>query len=128
MRAVHPARLRDLLQAGREAGIEILVEVRTETELELALTYDAQLIGVNNRNLETLEIDPETSARLIPLIPAGRVAIAESGIKSAADVKRLAALGADAVLVGSNLSASRDPKDAVVALAGIPRNADARKG
>ena len=128
VRAVHPARLRELLQAGREAGIEILVEVRTETELDLALAYDAQLIGVNNRNLETLEIDPETSARLIPLIPAGRVAIAESGIKSAADVKRLAALGADAVLVGSNLSASRDPKDAVVALTGIPRNADARKG
>src|SRR4051812_39121918 len=94
VRALHPTRLRELLDAGREVSLELLVEVRTEAELELALSFDARLIGVNNRNLETLEIDPETSARLIPLIPRDVVAVAESGIKSPADVTRLAGLGA----------------------------------
>ncbi|HEX6964521.1 MAG TPA: hypothetical protein VF166_01905, partial [Gemmatimonadaceae bacterium] len=78
-------------------------------------------IGVNNRDLETLEIDIETSARLIPLIPADRLAVAESGVRDAADIHRAASVGADAVLVGSTLSASADPAAAVRALAAIPR-------
>ncbi|MDQ6871807.1 MAG: indole-3-glycerol phosphate synthase TrpC [Gemmatimonadota bacterium] len=127
-RAVPPARLKELINAGTDAGIEILVEVRDSGELDLALSLDARLIGVNNRNLETLEIDPETSLRLLPLIPAGVVAIAESGVKSIEDVTRLAAAGADAVLIGSELSASVNPEAAVRALTGVARTADARKG
>jgi indole-3-glycerol phosphate synthase len=127
-RAVPPARLKELIKAGDEFGIEILVEVRDEGELDLALSLDARLIGVNNRNLETLEIDPETSIRLLPLIPREIVAIAESGVKSVADVARLAAAGADAVLIGSELSASADPEAAVRALTGVVRTAGARKG
>jgi len=127
-RAVPPARLKELIKAGDDVGIEILVEVRDRGELDLALSFGARLIGVNNRNLETLEIDPETSLRLLPLIPREIVAIAESGVKSVADVTRLAAAGADAVLVGSELSASADPEAAVRALTGVARTAGARKG
>lgn len=127
-RAVPPARLKELIKAGDDFGIEILVEVRDAGELDLALSLDARLIGVNNRNLETLEIDPETSLRLLPLIPREVVAVAESGVKSLADVARLAAAGADAVLIGSELSASADPEAAVRALTGVARTAGARKG
>ncbi|MDQ6690267.1 MAG: indole-3-glycerol phosphate synthase TrpC [Gemmatimonadota bacterium] len=127
-RAVPPRRLKELIETGSDVGIEILVEVRDERELDLALSLNAQLIGVNNRNLETLEIDPEISLRLLPLIPRQIVAIAESGMKSVADVARVAAAGADAVLVGSELSASRDPEAAVRKLTGVPRTASARKG
>jgi indole-3-glycerol phosphate synthase len=126
-RAVPPSRLKELISAGDDVGIEILVEVRDEAELDLALTFGARLIGVNNRNLETLEIDSETSLRLLPLIPRDVVAIAESGVKSAKDVKRLGRAGADAVLVGTELSASSDPEAAVRSLTGIARTADARK-
>ena len=127
-RAVLPARLKELIKAGGDIGIEIVVEVRDAGELDLALSLDARLIGVNNRNLETLEIDPETSLRLLPLIPRGIVAIAESGVKSLADVTRLAAVGADAVLIGSELSASADPEASVRAFTGVARTAGDRKG
>jgi indole-3-glycerol phosphate synthase len=127
-RAVAPDRLKELVQAGREVGIEILVEVRDERELDLALTLDAKLIGVNNRNLETLQIDPETSTRLLPLIPRSVIAVAESGVRATADVARAASAGADAVLVGSELSKSSDPENAVRALIDVPRMVDARQG
>lgn len=127
-RAAPPGRLKDLMTAGADVALEILVEVRDERELDLALSLDAGLIGVNNRNLETLEIDAATSLRILPLIPRGVVAIVESGVRSAADVKRVAAAGADAVLVGSALSAARDPEAAVRSLTGVARTGGARKG
>jgi indole-3-glycerol phosphate synthase len=127
-RAAPPGRLKDLMTAGADVALEILVEVRDERELDLALSLDAGLIGVNNRNLETLEIDAATSLRILPLIPRGVVAIVESGVKSAADVKRVAAAGADAVLVGSELSGARDPEAAVRSLTGVARTGGARKG
>jgi indole-3-glycerol phosphate synthase len=128
VRAVPPARLHDLISAGADVGLEILVEVRDERELDLALSLNASLVGVNNRNLETLEIDAGTSLRILPLIPRGVVAIAESGVKSAADVERVAMAGADAVLVGSALSGSSDPEAAVRSLTGVARTGGARKG
>jgi indole-3-glycerol phosphate synthase len=126
-RAVPPSRLKELIAAGADAGIEILVEVRDERELDLALSLGARLIGVNNRNLETLEVDAETALRLLPLIPGDVVAIAESGVKSVQDVDQLARAGANAVLVGTELSASSDPEAAVRSLTGIARTAGARK-
>jgi indole-3-glycerol phosphate synthase len=128
VRAVDPRRLRDLLDAGHDVDLDILVEVRDEAELELALIYQADIIGVNNRNLETLEIDPGTAARVVPFIPAGLVAVAESGVKTAGDVSRLADIGADAVLVGSELSGAADPESAVRALTKFKRVSGARKG
>ena len=126
-RAVDPNRMRELLNAGRDVDLEIVVEIRNESELDLALALEVQLIGVNNRNLETLEIDPETALRLLPLIPRSIVAIAESGVKTVEDVARLGAAGADAVLVGTELSGSSNPEAAVRSLTSIARTTGARK-
>ena len=120
-RALSPERMAGLMRLGRELGLELLVEVRDEAELERSLAEGATMVGVNNRDLETLVIDPDTAIRLIPLIPRAVVSIAESGIRSRADVERYAAAGADAVLVGSSLSAASDPVAATRALAGVPR-------
>lgn len=118
-RALPPERLIELVEEGRALGLELLVEVRDEEELDAAIRSGATMIGVNNRNLETLVIDPATSDRIIPLIPANTVAIAESGVTGRSDVERYASIGADAVLVGSALSASADPRAATRELTGV---------
>jgi indole-3-glycerol phosphate synthase len=120
-RALSPVELETLARAAADCGLEALIEIRDEWELERAITAGATMIGVNNRNLETLEIDPATSERMIPLIPPEVVAIAESGVSSRLDVERYAAAGADAVLVGSSISAAADAVAAVRALTGVPR-------
>lgn len=120
-RALDPGALETLAAAARGAGLETLVEIRDEWELERAVAAGASAIGVNNRDLETLEIDPTTSLRLIPLIPAGTPAVAESGMATVADVERAGAAGADAVLVGSFVSAAADPTAAVASIAGVAR-------
>ena len=120
-RAVAPERLNELCAYGRTLGLELVIEVRDEEELRRALGAGATIIGVNNRNLESLEIDPETAERLVPLVPSSAIAIAESGMISLGDVERYAARGADAVLVGSMLSAARDPRAATRSLTGVPR-------
>jgi len=120
-RALGPQGLQTMAAAARDEGIEFLVEVRDEAELEWALAIDALIIGVNNRNLETLVIDAKAGERIIPLIPSDRTAIAESGIRDVADTRAAAALGADAILVGSSLSAAADPAAAVASLAAVRR-------
>jgi indole-3-glycerol phosphate synthase len=125
-RALPPDRLISLVDEGRALGLELLVEVRDEDELETAIRSKANMIGVNNRNLETLVIDPATCDRLIPLVPPGVVAVAESGVQTRADVERYAAIGADAVLVGSVLSASADPRRATRDLTGVRRRTRGR--
>jgi len=125
-RALDPDRLREMMETGRDLGLELLVEIRDEAELDRALEVGATMIGVNNRDLESLVIDPATAERLVPRIPAGIIAIAESGVKSRADVERYARCGADAVLVGSSISAAADPTAATRALADVPRTARAR--
>jgi len=125
-RALDPDRLRQMMETGRELGLELLVEIRDEAELDRALEVGATMIGVNNRDLETLVIDPSTAERLVPRIPAEIVAIAESGVKSRADVERYAQRGADAVLVGSSISAAADPTAATRSLAAVPRVARVR--
>jgi indole-3-glycerol phosphate synthase len=120
-RALSPQALGRLAAFARELGLEPLLEVRSEAELERALASDARVVGVNTRDLETLAMEPEVRDRLIPLIPAGCIAVAESGIVSATDVRHVAELGADAVLVGSSLSTAATPEHAVRALTGVPR-------
>lgn len=120
-RALDDERLAALARLARAVGIEPLVEIRDERELAAALEAGARVIGVNNRDLETLAIDRHTSERVIPLIPPDCVAIAESGVRDAADVAAAARAGADAVLVGSSISAATDPAQAVRALAAVAR-------
>jgi indole-3-glycerol phosphate synthase len=120
-RAVSPSRLLELARTATGVGLELLFEIRDERELETALAAEALMIGVNNRDLETLAIDAATADRVIPLVPPDRIAIAESGVKERADVERYARAGADAVLVGSSISASADATAAVRALANVAR-------
>lgn len=119
VRALPPAEVGTLAKAARDIGLEILFEVRDERELDVALAAGARMVGVNNRNLETLEIDPDTVERLLPLVPAGLIAVAESGYSSVAAVERAAHAGADAVLIGSHLSTAADPSGAVRTLAAV---------
>lgn len=121
VRALAPDRLARLSATGADLGLELLYEIRDQTELDRALEAGARIVGVNNRNLETLVIDPTTAERLIGQIPADRVAVAESGVSSRSDVERLAQYGTDAVLVGSAVSAAQNPTAAVRELADVTR-------
>jgi indole-3-glycerol phosphate synthase len=94
-------------------GLEALVEVHDEGELSIALAAGARIVGINNRNLKTLEVDLATSERLLPMIPPGVVKVVESGISSPGEVRRLAGAGADCFLVGEALVKSGDPGEAV---------------
>ena len=92
--------LRRLHALARLLGMGVLVEVHNEAELERSLVVQPQIIGVNNRNLKTFEVDINTTGRLKGLMPAGVLVVAESGIRSADDVRRMADMGCDAILVG----------------------------
>jgi indole-3-glycerol phosphate synthase len=121
VRAIEPAVLRRLAAVAAETDIELLYEVRDEFELERALETGAEIIGVNNRNLETLDVEPQTVSRIVPMIPPECIAVAESGYVTVEDIEVAVRAGADAVLIGSSLSASREPAQAVRALTSVPR-------
>jgi indole-3-glycerol phosphate synthase len=108
--------LRELLEQATEFELDVLVEVHDEAELDRALAVDANLIGVNNRNLKTMEVSLETSMRLAPLIPDTIVRISESGIRTADDIKRLSDVGYSAFLVGESLMKQDDPGGALAKL------------
>ncbi len=101
--ALEPAAAADLLALATELRMTALVEVHQEAELEQALGLGARLIGVNHRDLRTLRIDRDISARLRPLIPSGIRTVAESGLRTPQDVRAMGALGYDAVLIGEAL-------------------------
>ena len=105
--------LSELLALGRRNGMEPLVEVHTREEMRRALDAQAQIVGVNNRDLRTLDVNIETSMQLIGEIPDACVAVCESGIRSAAEIARLRAAGFDAFLVGEQLMAQPDPAAAL---------------
>jgi len=125
-RALPPDLLVEMIEVARHLALEVIVEIRDDDELTRALDAGAAIVGINNRNLETLDIDPATSERLLAQIPQGIVAIAESGVQTRSDVERFARCGADAVLVGSVLSASPNPVEAVRQLTGVPRESRGR--
>ncbi|MFD7614368.1 indole-3-glycerol phosphate synthase TrpC, partial [Streptomyces sp. NPDC059828] len=114
--ALDDPQLADLLAVVREAGLTALVEVHDEPETERAVAAGARVIGVNARDLRTLRVDPEVFGRLAHRIPDGVVRIAESGVRGPRDAARYAALGADAILVGTSLVTGGDPGAAVAAL------------
>lgn len=94
----------------RVAGMDALVEVFDERDVDRALAAGADLIGINHRDLETFEVDPERTAKLAPSIPDGVLIVALSGVSSRAEVASLADVGASAVLVGTSLVAASDPE------------------
>ena len=105
--------LGSLLEVTAEAGLTALVEVHDEDELDRALAAGATLVGVNARNLRTLDVQPDTFTRLAPRVADGVLTVAESGIRSPDDVRRYADAGADVVLVGEALVTGDDPRGAV---------------
>jgi indole-3-glycerol phosphate synthase len=105
-----------LLEVTAEVGLTALVEVHDEGELDRALAAGATLVGVNARNLKTLDVQPGTFERLAPRVPDGVVTVAESGIRGPEDVRRYADAGADVVLVGEALVTGDDPRGAVEAM------------
>jgi len=103
-----PAQVRDLAAAAKGLGLAALVEVHTEAELETALGAGARILGINNRDLATFETKLETTLSLLPQIPPGPLVVSESGFFTGADVRRVVAAGAHAVLVGEGLVKAGD--------------------
>jgi indole-3-glycerol phosphate synthase len=101
--------LRSLFDLARDLGLDVLVETHDETEVLAAITTGARIIGVNNRNLDTMAVSLETTCRLAPLVPDDIVLVAESGIRTRADIDTLTACGARAFLVGGSLLDAPDP-------------------
>ena len=100
--------IRDYIQICDVLGLSALVEAHDETEAETAMAAGARIIGVNNRNLKDFSVDRENSLRLRKMIPPEVLFVSESGVKTAADVKNLRAIGADAVLIGETLMRAQD--------------------
>ena len=105
-----------MLALAESLGLSVLVEVHDEAETERAVAAGATIIGVNARNLKTLEVDRSTFERIAPLIPNTCIKVAESGVRDGDDVRYYASLGADAVLVGESLVKDGNPREAVAAL------------
>jgi indole-3-glycerol phosphate synthase len=114
--ALDDATLTELLLLGRELRMEPLVEVHSAEELARALAAGARIIGVNNRNLHTLEVHVKTSLQLIDSIPEDCIAVSESGLRSADDLRKLRQAGFDAFLIGESLMREADPDAALTRL------------
>jgi indole-3-glycerol phosphate synthase len=109
-----------MLGAAEDLGLGSLVEAHTEADLAKALATDAKVVGVNARDLETLEVDVERALRMLAEIPDDRIAVLESGVSTRGDVERAADAGARAVLVGEALMRADDPGAKLRELRGSP--------
>ena len=118
MAALEDRQADELLSVANELGMDALVEVHDERELERTLHLDASLIGVNNRNLKTLSVDLATTERLAPQVPDDRLLVAESGLYEHRDLERLAAAGARCFLAGESLMRQADVTEATARLLG----------
>jgi indole-3-glycerol phosphate synthase len=125
MEALEDAQAQDLEELARALGMDVLVEVHDEAELERALCLQTPLLGINNRNLKTMVTALETTETLAHLCPPDRFLISESGIKTNADVLRLKQAGVQGLLVGESLMRQKDVGAAVRALLGDDSGATA---
>lgn len=121
VRILEPRRVRSLVRAAQDLGLAALVEVHSPGELEIAVSAGARFIGVNSRDLDSFTIDRGAAERLLAQVPSDVVAIAESAIAERSDVERVAAAGADHVLVGTAVARLADPRAAVRGLCGVQR-------
>ena len=112
MAAIDDAQARELENAALEFNLDILVEVHDEAEMERALGLEAQLIGINNRNLKSLTIDLATTERLAPMVPPERILVSESGLAKPDDLARMAKAGAHCFLIGESLMREADVEQA----------------
>jgi indole-3-glycerol phosphate synthase len=111
--ALSDAQLGEFSALSRELGMDVLVETHTPEEVDRAVAVDARIIGVNVRNLKTLDVDRSLFASLAGSIPAGAVVVAESGVRNADDVTHYAAHGANAILVGEALVSDATPRERI---------------
>lgn len=118
--ALKPTELRGLVRLAEELSLDALVEVHDERELGEALDAGAAVLGINNRDLATFQVDLGTTGRLAGRIPPDRTMVSESGIRSRADVQRVEGWGVHAILVGEELMSSPDPGTRIKELMGIP--------
>jgi len=109
-------RLAVLLEESRESGLEALVEVHEEAELEAALEAGAEIVGINNRDLKTLRVDLETTTRLAPMVPPDKVLVSESGYSSRAETRKALRAGVHAILVGEALVRRESPEELIAEL------------
>ena len=116
--ALQDSELRRLYEGARRVGLDVLCEVHDEAELERAMAAGCEIIGVNSRNLRTFEVDLQTPLRVAKRLPAGVLAVAESGIHSAEDVRELRAAGYQALLIGESLMKASRPGEALRVLLG----------
>jgi indole-3-glycerol phosphate synthase len=116
--ALTPDELRRLAGIAASLGLDTLVEVHSADELRVAIDSGARVIGVNNRNLRTLAVDVKASEELVAMMPKDVVAVSESGLKTAADLSRLKALGYGAFLIGERFMTDADPGAALASLLG----------
>ena len=119
--AVDDGCARELIAAAAELGMDVLVEVHDAAEMQRALTLGAVLIGINNRDLATLEIDLAMTERLAPMVPDNRLVVSESGLYMPADLERMAAIGVHCFLVGESLMRASDVDAATRVLLTPPR-------
>jgi indole-3-glycerol phosphate synthase len=118
-RALEGSELRDMYESSRNLDLDCLVEVHDADELERALQLDADVIGINNRDLDGGTVDVATTYELMPDVPAGKTVVAESGISTREELEELERVGVDAVLIGSALMSATDPESLTRELTGI---------
>ena len=120
MAALDDAEAKDLADLARELQMDVLVEVHDEVELDRALVLESPLIGINNRNLKSLEVDVAITEQLAPKMPSDRIGISESGLVTPADLARMASSGVRCFLIGESLMRQDDVEKATRALVGVP--------
>lgn len=124
--ALRPVELKVLHDHALRLGLDVLVEVHDATDLDIALDVGARIVGVNNRNLRTLEIDPATSEKLVGKIPSTIVRVSESGLKDSRDVRRLREMGYQAFLIGERFMSQPDPGEELREFLAGSRRAEAK--
>jgi indole-3-glycerol phosphate synthase len=122
--ALHPEDLRILHREARALDLDVLVEVHDDEELEVALDIDADVLGINNRDLTDFSVDLERTFELLSDVPAGKTVVSESGISRREQLEELERVGVDAVLVGETLMRSPDPESACRELTGLHGDPD----